>query len=96
MSYARVSADSDVYVFDAFNGGLTCQNCLLTNRSGDFIYGYDFKKMVAHLKAHRKAGHRVPKYTFQQLEAAANQQVTDAALKHLEATSEFRETPGQG
>lgn len=56
MSYARLGKDSDASVFRS-DLGLHCHWCAL--RGGDDT-PCSLWQMVRHLRAHRRAGHRVP------------------------------------
>lgn len=57
MSYARLSKESDVYVFASEHGVLHCHWCAL---GGDDATCYSVRKMLMHLRSHRRAGHKVP------------------------------------
>jgi hypothetical protein len=67
MSFARLSHDSDVYVYDTDNG-FECCFCRL-DPDGDIKFTKTAKQMVAHLEEHRKAGHRVPNYCMDELKS---------------------------
>lgn len=57
MSYARFSADSDVYVYMHSGGWLECCGCKL----GDQCFkAAGTQAMVEHLDLHATAGHIVP------------------------------------
>lgn len=55
MSYARFGSDSDVYVFASIDGYVSCCGCILGDR-GDF---HSPEEIVAHLREHVAAGHKV-------------------------------------
>lgn len=56
MSYARLGAGSDVYVY-ASDGGVVCSGCLLDDAPDPVL---DRRGMIEHLLAHRRAGDAVP------------------------------------
>lgn len=59
MSYCRFSNESDVYVFPATYGGITCCACSLAYEG--LIVNYKTPiEMLAHLARHYEAGHIVP------------------------------------
>lgn len=58
MSYARFSDNSDVYVFLHCNGWLECCGCLL--EPSHIFQAFKTGDMLQHLRAHQKAGHKVP------------------------------------
>lgn len=68
MSYARFSEDSDVYVFLHVAGGLTCCGCSLQKQGVDPAFART-ESMLHHLREHQQAGHKVPRRTFERLEA---------------------------
>lgn len=56
MSFARFSAESNVYVYSDVGGYVCCCGCLLGSK-------WDFHspaEVVAHLREHVAAGHKVP------------------------------------
>lgn len=67
MSYARWSKDSDVYVFCSVDAHLECCGCWL----GGERHFRSTEAMLAHLDAHRAAGHMVPEYAYDGLRADA-------------------------
>lgn len=67
MAYARFG-DSDVYVFLSVWGYLDCCNCALLPEDEKRPNGFmSTDEMVAHLKEHQAAGHRVNQETFDRL-----------------------------
>jgi len=66
LSYARRGARSDVYVYLHAGGHLACSGCDLGQ-----VEHYTTADMVAHLEAHRAAGHTVPDDTIAGLLADA-------------------------
>jgi hypothetical protein len=67
MAYARFGPDSDVYVFA---GGppwaaLECCDCALV--SDPHFWAKTTDEMIAHLRDHQAAGHKVPEDTFEGL-----------------------------
>lgn len=57
MSYARFGAGgSDVYVYLDVGGYLNCCGCSLNDTS---FHAFTTDEMLAHLRAHREAGHTV-------------------------------------
>lgn len=70
MSYARLSY-CDVYVFLSVGGHLECSMCAL----GPTFTASKTDDMLAHLDAHRAAGHDVPDETYEELRA--DQKVND-------------------
>lgn len=74
MSYARMSSDSDVYVYRTGDDDhICCHWCSLTDHGR-----WDGKRAeaVAHLEAHAAAGHKVPEHALERLreEIAAGQE----------------------
>lgn len=68
MSYIRFGEDgSSVYVFLAESGHLECCGCI--SREHGSFKAYSLGDMLHHLQAHRNAGHRVPRYVDDRLEA---------------------------
>ena len=65
MSYCRWS-ESDVYLFENISGVWTCQLCLLEddNRSHEMC---SLEEVLAHLEAHKQAGHEVPERAFERV-----------------------------
>jgi hypothetical protein len=74
MSYARLS-HCDVYVFLSVGGHLKCCMCSL----GPDITATKTDDMVAHLDAHRAAGHDVPDDTYTSLRE--DQKVNDRWMR---------------
>jgi len=77
MSYARFS-EGDVYVWAASSSEYHCQCCRLMPRDiksvvGGYMHGDTVAgspaEMLAHLKAHRAAGHSVPDRALSRLQA---------------------------
>lgn len=60
MSYARFSADSDVYVYAHIGGFVECCGCRL-GEQWDF---HSPAEIVTHLREHEAAGHKVPDHLF--------------------------------
>ena len=56
MSYCRLGADSDVYLYDS-SDRIVCCWCRLGG--GDF-HAASYQEMFWHLVRHRSAGHRLP------------------------------------
>jgi hypothetical protein len=73
MSYARKSY-CDVYVFLDVGGQLECCMCDLPDGPSTFV-ATTTDAMLAHLDAHRAAGHDVPDETYEGLRA--EQRVND-------------------
>jgi hypothetical protein len=70
MSYARFGEkECDVYVFLHTGGFLSCCGCWL-EPEWDPAFATT-AEMIAHLEAHKAAGHLVPDYTFDELRADA-------------------------
>ena len=67
MSFARFSDTSDVYVYASGDNVYTCCGCLL--QKGSLYPQWDFggKAILAHLKEHKRAGHKVPRYCIKAL-----------------------------
>lgn len=58
MSFARMSDESDVYLYYSVYDKWTCCGCLLRDRRNA---EYDTpQELIAHVEAHRAAGHKVP------------------------------------
>jgi hypothetical protein len=81
MAYCRF-IDSDAYIYDDFETGLTCCVCSLMplrmtqpfplfpdafEINDNFIAGYDYDKMIAHVAEHRAAGDYIPEYVDEEL-----------------------------
>jgi len=71
VSYARFTAESDVYVYASAAGGIECCRCRFIADAqgpprGNAVM-VDEDEMIAHLEKHRRAGHRVPDNAFEQL-----------------------------
>lgn len=82
MAYCRF-IDSDVYIYDDINHGIICCACSLmevkevTNPifgefgryfiNKNFIAGYDYDKMLAHIAEHRAVNEFVPEDVDEQL-----------------------------
>jgi hypothetical protein len=58
VSYARWSADSDVYVFENVGGWIECCGCCLVVVR--HFQADTAEAMAEHLGQHRAAGHKVP------------------------------------
>lgn len=56
MSYARFSANSDVYVYPDVGGYVACCGCIL---GGQWDY-HSPEAIVTHMQEHVNAGHKVP------------------------------------
>ena len=68
MSYARLGPESDVYVYDDCDEGLTCWNCSFCQQDTDEHYLVkSANEMILHLEEHLKSGHKVPAYAFESL-----------------------------
>lgn len=86
MSYARMGKDSDVYVLGLIMvDGYTCMACKLTEEREVFNEGLNRtfrvrgdttvdtpQDMIAHLKEHMDAGHKVPKDAIKRLKEDAS------------------------
>jgi hypothetical protein len=60
MSFARLSATSDVYVFTSDRGVECCGCALDTSALWPPVFFTDFETLAAHLREHQAAGHKVP------------------------------------
>lgn len=60
MSYVRFGKDSDVYIFQSVYGGYDCCGCRLS----ESFAAKTIDHMIAHLKVHVAAGHKVPRRAF--------------------------------
>jgi hypothetical protein len=58
MSYARFGGGSDVYVFASVYGHVECCGCIL----GEPWEHHSADAVVAHMREHVAAGHKVPAY----------------------------------
>jgi hypothetical protein len=67
MSVCRFDGDSDVYVYFGIDGGICCSRCLL--ESGNSFNAPAERDMLAHLRMHENAGHKVPASAFEELAA---------------------------
>lgn len=70
MSYCRFSGESDVYLY-ASVGRLVCCSCLLNTNDDSWLYSP--REALEHLKTHRKAGHKVPKWALDRLKRERGQ-----------------------
>jgi len=61
MSFARLTHDSDVYVYQDSEGGYTCCFCRLMPHADQFNVP-TAKEMVKHMYAHLTNGDKVPQY----------------------------------
>jgi hypothetical protein len=66
VSFARFSEDSDVYVYLGIDGTFQCCGCWL---SGTSVRLDSTDDMISHLRRHQVAGHSVPGYALERLEA---------------------------
>lgn len=64
MSYCRLGDDSDVYVLAATDDRFWCVACPMRQ---DTWTCRTRGKLIEHLRAHRRAGHRVPDRVFGRL-----------------------------
>jgi len=62
MAFARLSADSDVYVF-SFVRGIECCGCQLEKVTS--VIFTEFDTLAAHLRGHQAAGHKVPAHLLE-------------------------------
>ena len=62
MSYVRFS-QADLYIYDDVRGYTTCCGCVLDTDPKTT----DLAAMLAHVQAHRHAGHDVPAWLEQEL-----------------------------
>lgn len=71
MSFARLTDDCDVYIFDHVDAdtGLVCWNCCLASgRAQHVAFGRDgHAGLLSHIAEHRAAGDRVPEYVDEEL-----------------------------
>lgn len=69
MSIARFGCDgSDVYVYQNTEGGYECCGCIfLSEEIVDLATFKTAAELLGHMDLHRRAGHSVPNYVFQQL-----------------------------
>jgi hypothetical protein len=64
-AYARIGVDgSDVEIIENHAGFMECAGCTLEN---GFFAAWDIDGMVAHVQAHKLAGHEVPAYVIPRL-----------------------------
>lgn len=66
MSYARFGKRSDVYVFFSTAGVFECCSCRLRGE-GQCTTTATAEAMLDHLRDHRRAGHKVQRYTLKRL-----------------------------
>jgi len=80
MSYCRF-IEADAYIYDDIKFGLLCCMCALSSvqqkyseklnmvvsYTDDFIAGYDYDKMLAHVAEHRQKGDFIPEYVDERL-----------------------------
>lgn len=96
MSYARLSDKSDLYVYLSAGGWLECCGCTLgqtLNYPDGRPEHYVTRKtaeMVAHLEAHRAAGHLVPEGLEARLLADAAENDAECAVRSAPAPERRR------
>lgn len=67
MSYVRFRQDgSNVYLYEQDIGEIVCCTCRLNSRS-IVLYGID--EALTHIAEHRAAGHHVPEWVDEEIEA---------------------------
>lgn len=76
MSYARWGLASDVYVFAHYLGYVDCCDCVL-GHPGDLHSAAD---VVAHMREHVAAGHRVPAHLLDESEYDPSDFTPEAAI----------------
>ncbi len=94
MSYCRFrEGQSDVYLYHDIDGYYHCCGCKL---SGDARLE-TLAEALAHLEAHRKAGHKVPQYAFDRVCLEMTVEFQSVQCEHREndgcCTSENNATP---
>jgi hypothetical protein len=71
MSYARMSDDSDVYIFEHAEGFIQCCGCSIIEPDDYEIVGFanlnTAREALAHLDAHVALGHKVPQKAFERI-----------------------------
>lgn len=71
MSYARMSDDSDVYIFEHANGFIQCCGCSITEPEDHEWFGFanlnTAREALAHLDEHVALGHKVPQRAFERI-----------------------------
>jgi len=87
MSYCRPHEESDLYVVPHCEGYITCYVCRLLSRKARSLKDCcpRFRKrtrVIKHLLAHRKAGHKVPDYAIKLLEEEIERE-GDTVKKHV-------------
>ena len=60
MAYVRWSDDSALYIYAHYQGFVACCGCLLIDDEESDFRTTSLVEMLAHVQAHRNAGHRVP------------------------------------
>lgn len=81
MSYCRF-LEADAYIYDDVSLGIICCSCLLLDegemeysplfkmdlpKMNHFVAGYDYDKILDHIKDHRDNGHYIPLYVDERL-----------------------------
>lgn len=68
MSIVRFGKRSDVYVYYSVHGDIVCCGCSLLPEDVPKISFHTIvdEMMLGHMKAHKKAGHKVPRHVFTQ------------------------------
>lgn len=104
MSYCRF-IEADAYIYDHVNKGLLCCMCsllpvrqvynerlnMMMSVTGDFIAGYDYDLMLAHVAEHRANGDYIPEYVDERLifERDCNHEFnSDGICKHCWAKND--------
>jgi hypothetical protein len=71
MSYARMSDDSDVYVYEHYAGFIECCGCRLTVAEEYEDFGFarlsTAREALAHLEWHVREGDKVPQRAFDRI-----------------------------
>jgi len=68
MSYARMGATSDVYIFSHAGGFIQCCGCLIAEPEEQELFGFTnlktAREALEHLDKHVEMGHTVPEKAF--------------------------------
>lgn len=93
MSYARMSGDSDVYVYEHSSGFIECCGCRLTAAEEYEDFGFarlsTAREALAHLEWHVREGDRVPQRAFDRIRK--EHEDLDAAIPAYVPPPEVRE-----
>lgn len=77
MSFARFSNRSDIYLYEEHPGKLVCECCHLLSSDGHWntVYFKYFREVELHLLDHKRAGHKIEKYTIKLIRKGCRKEI---------------------